>query len=194
MRRPFVVGIGGGTASGKTTLAWRVAERVGAALIAHDRYYHDAPEPHRVNFDHPEALDTTRLVADLDRLRAGEPIELPVYEFATHRRAARTDRLEPQPIVVVEGILVLADDRLRARFDLTAAVIAPADVRLIRRARRDVAERGRTVEGVFEQYLGQVRPMHEHWVEPWLGRADVLLDGTGDLEEQVERLVALLPR
>lgn len=192
--RPFVIGISGGTASGKTTLAGRFAERVGAALIAHDRYYHDAPDPHRVNFDHPDALDTTRLVADLDRLKAGEPVDLPFYDFATHRRSARTDRLEPRAVVVVEGILVLADDRLRARFDLTAAVVAPADLRLIRRARRDVVERGRTVDGVFQQYLAQVRPMHEHFVEPWLRRADVQLDGTGDLDAQVERLIALLPR
>lgn len=189
----FVVGIGGGSASGKTTLAHLVAARAGAALVAHDRYYYDAPDAARVNFDHPDALDTNRLVDHLDRLRAGEAVDLPVYDFATHRRVPRTDRVEPRGIVIVEGILVFADARLRRRFDLTASVIAPPDVRLIRRVRRDVAERGRTVESVFEQYLAQVRPMHERFVEPHLPTADVLLDGVGVLEEQAGRLLAKLP-
>lgn len=189
----FVVGIGGGTASGKTTLAALVAARVGAALIAHDRYYYDAPDAARVNFDHPDALETNLLVDHLDRLRAGHPVDLPVYDFATHRRVPRTDRVEPSGLVIVEGILVLGDARLRRRFDLTAAVIAPPDVRLMRRVRRDCAERGRTVESVFEQYMAQVRPMHERFVEPHLQDADVLLDGLGVIEEQAGRLLARLP-
>ncbi|MFZ5476100.1 MAG: uridine kinase [Myxococcota bacterium] len=188
----MIVGIGGGSASGKTTLARRLAQRLGAALLLHDRYYRDAPEPHRVNFDHPDALETERLVTDLDALRAGREVDLPVYDFATHRRAAWTDRLAPGPVIVVEGILVLADAELRQRFDVRAFVHAPADLRLARRIVRDTNERGRTVESVLAQYLDQVRPMHERWVEPSRAHAEIELDGAGDLDAELERLVTFL--
>jgi uridine kinase len=189
--RPFVVGIAGGTASGKTTLAERAAARVGAALVTHDRYYFDADAS--TNFDHPDSLDTAGLAAHLDALREGRPVDLPVYDFATHRRAPRTERLAPRPLVFVEGILVLSSADLRRRFDLTVFVYATADVRLIRRVRRDIAERGRDLESVLSQYLATVRPMHETYVEPSAAHAALVLDGEGPLDGEVERLLAALP-
>ena len=189
--RPFVVGIAGGTASGKTTLAERAAARVGAALVTHDRYYFDADAS--TNFDHPDSLDTAGLAAHLDALREGRPVDLPVYDFATHRRAPRTERLAPRPLVFVEGILVLSSAELRRRFDLTVFVYAAADVRLIRRVRRDIAERGRDLESVLSQYLATVRPMHETYVEPSAAHAALVLDGEGPLDGEVERLLAALP-
>ncbi|MES2638649.1 MAG: uridine kinase [Myxococcota bacterium] len=191
MGRPFVVGIAGGTASGKTTLAELVAARTGAALVTHDRYYHDADAS--TNFDHPESLDTARLVDDLDRLRAGAAVDLPTYDFPTHRRLATTDRLAPGALLVVEGILVLAEPALRARFDLCVFVHAAADVRLIRRVRRDILERGRSLESVLVQYLATVRPMHEAFVEPSAAHATLTLDGERDIEGEVARLLAALP-
>lgn len=192
--RPFIVGIAGGTASGKTTLATRLAVELGATLISHDRYYRDAPEPHRHNFDHPEALETELLVQHLDALHAGEAVDLPVYDFALHQRRSEVDRVDPQPFMIVEGILVLADARLCDRFDLRVYVQAPDDLRFIRRLERDVAERGRTVGSVIHQYLATVRPMHEAHVAPSLERAQVVLDGTSPVEGEVERLMAWLPR
>lgn len=190
--KPYVVGIAGGTASGKTTIAQRAAARIGATLLNHDRYYRDAPEPRRFNFDHPDALDTARLVADLDRLRTGAATEVPVYDFALHRRAPAPEALVPASVIVVEGILALADPELRARYDLAVWVEAPADVRLIRRVRRDMAERGRTLESVLDQYVGTVRPMHERHVEPTATYATLRLDGTSDTDTQVARLLAFL--
>ncbi len=189
--RPYVVGIAGGTASGKTTLAERAAQRTGAALVTHDRYYRDADA--HTNFDHPAALDTAALVADLDRLRAGEAVDLPRYDFATHRRVVTTDRLAPGPLIFVEGILVLSEPALRARFDLCVFVDAAADIRLIRRMRRDVAERGRTVDTVLAQYLETVRPMHEAYVAPSAAHAALTLNGEASIEAELERLLAALP-
>lgn len=182
----MIVGIAGGTASGKTTIARLAAERLGATLLAHDRYYLDAHA--HTNFDHPDALETARLVEDLDRLRAGLVAEVPVYAFATHTRAG-FEPIRPSPVVIVEGILALSDPDLRARFDLAVFVRCAADVRLIRRVRRDVAERGRTVESVFAQYLATVRPMHDRFVEPTAGFAQLVLDGEGEVEGEVGRLV-----
>ena len=186
--RPFVVGIAGGTASGKTTVARRVADRLGALLLTHDRYYRSADA--HTNFDHPNSLDTARMVADLDRLRAGTPASLPDYDFSTHLRRVEEDLVAPTPVIVVEGILVLSDPALRARFDLAAFVDAPADVRLLRRVQRDVAERGRTVESVFAQYLATVRPMHEAFVAPSVAHAHLVLDGTTEVEGLVEAVCA----
>lgn len=191
MTRPFVVGIAGGTASGKTTLAALAVARTGAALVTHDRYYRDADAS--TNFDHPDSLDTARLVEDLDRLRAGEPVDLPSYDFATHKRLPTTDRLVPGPLLVVEGILVLAEPALRARFDLCVFVDAAADVRLIRRVRRDILERGRDVESVLGQYLATVRPMHEAYVAPSAAHATLRLDGEQAIEGELTRLLAALP-
>lgn len=190
--KPYVIGIAGGTASGKTTLAQRVAERVGAAILPHDRYYHDAPDPRTHNFDHPDALETGLLVRHLDGLRAGEAVEVPVYDFTVHRRAARRETLRPRPILIVEGILLLTDEALRARIDLPVFVDAADDIRLIRRLRRDVAERGRTVESVLEQWMGTVRPMHLAFVAPSKEHAALVLDGEGPIDVEIEALVASL--
>lgn len=191
--RPFVIGIAGGTASGKSSVCRVAAERLGCPLLGHDRYYRDAPEPRRFNFDHPDALETDLMVRHLQQLRAGEPAELPVYQFGVHRRAAHTERVEPGPLILVEGILVLADPGLRGCFDLSVYVDCPDDIRLIRRLRRDIAERGRTMESVLDQYLATVRPMHERFVAPGRALAGLVLDGTAPVEESVARLIAAIP-
>lgn len=196
MNRTLVFGIAGGTASGKTTIATAFAAAVGAALIAHDRYYRTFPDPRGVNFDHPESLETDLLVRHLDEVRAGRPAPLPRYDFARHRREEVVDVLHPGPagVVVVEGILVLADAQLRERFDVTVFVDAPDDIRLLRRMLRDTHERGRTVENVASQYVSSVRPMHEEWVRPSRAHAQVTLDGVAPIDSQVDRLKRLLRR
>ena len=187
--RPFRVGIAGGTASGKTTLAARAAARLGATVLAHDRYYRDAPDPRHHDFDHPDALDTARLVDHLATLRSGSAIKAPIYDFKRHARAPEFERIEPTPIVVVEGILVLAEPALRLAFDYTVYVHADDDVRLERRLRRDTTERGRTWEDILRQWFHTVRPAHRRWVAPSRGLAHLVLDGEADPEEEVARLV-----
>jgi uridine kinase len=184
-----VLGIAGGTASGKTTVAREVARALGALLVTHDRYYRSGDAS--TNYDHPDSLDTGRLVEDLDALRAGRGVVLPRYDFARHAREEEGDAVTPTGWIVVEGILVLSDARLRARFDRSVFVDAPADVRLLRRVRRDALERGRTSEDVFRQYLATVRPMHEAFVVPGMAHADVIIDGMAAVEESVARVVAL---
>lgn len=195
---PFVIGIGGGTASGKTTVAAALAERLGdqCRLLIHDRYYHSLPEdllatPILHNFDHPDALDTARLIRDLDQLRAGIPTSLPVYEFHRHSRAAHEEMCEPRPILVVEGILVLDDPQLRRRFDHAVFVDTPDDLRLMRRIRRDLAKRGRTVHDVLDQYERTVRPMHEAYVVPSRAFADQVLNGTRPVEGLVDAILSV---
>jgi uridine kinase len=187
-----IIGIAGGSASGKTTLARALAETVGAALVAHDRYYHSASAA--TNFDHPEALDTARLIEDLRALRQGRAVRLPIYDFSRHARADEEhwELVEPCRTVVVEGILVLAVDALREHLDATVFVEAPDDLRLLRRVRRDLSERGRTAEQVFDQYLATVRPMHERFVVPSRQHAHHVVDGTAPLHETVPRLISLL--
>lgn len=191
---PFVFGIAGGTASGKTTVALELAERTGALLISHDRYYRDLVDASAANFDHPDALDTALLVRHLEELRAGRTVALPTYDYATHRRATVVDEVHPRSVIVVEGILVLADPGLRGCFDLRVYVDAPDDVRLARRLRRDVRERGRSVEGVLDQYLATVRPMHLAHVEPSRVHADLVLDGTHPSTVLADHLAASVAR
>jgi uridine kinase len=187
-----IIGIAGGSASGKTTLARALADSAGAVLVAHDRYYYSASAA--TNFDHPESLDTDKLIQDLRTLRQGQPVRLPVYDFSQHARLPEEhwELVEPCRTVVVEGILVLAVESLRANFDTTVFVEAPDDLRLLRRVRRDLSERGRTAEQVFEQYLATVRPMHERFVVPSRQHAQHLVDGTAPLHETVPRLLSLL--
>jgi len=187
--------IAGGTASGKTTAALIAARRLPEALlIHHDRYYRDIPHPRGFNFDHPDALDTDGLVADLERLKAGQPVDLPVYDFSRHARAAHTERVAPCPLVMVEGILTLAHPGLAAMADLRVYVHTPDDIRLARRLRRDILERGRTVESVLDQYLQTVRPMHLAWVAPCEAGADLVLDGTAPPELVGEALAEAITR
>ena len=196
MNGTLVLGIAGGTASGKTTIATAFADAVGAALIAHDRYYRTFPDPRGVNFDHPDSLETDLLVRHLDEVRAGRPAPLPRYDVARPRREEPGDLRNPGPAggVVGEGSRVLADAQLRERFDVTVFVDAPDDIRLLRRMLRDTHERGRTVENVASQYVSSVRPMHEEWVRPSRAHAQITLDGVAPIDSQVDRLKRLLRR
>jgi uridine kinase len=197
---PFVLGVAGGTSSGKTTVCRRLAEELGAAClhITHDAYYRSLPahlraNPVGYNFDHPDALDTERLIADLDRLRAGQATPLPEYNMAHHHRMVDGPPVAPRPVLLVEGILVLASDALARRFDLSVFVDAPADIRLMRRVRRDVAERGRQPLDVLEQYERTVRPMHEEFVQPSAARASLTLSGTAPVASLVRALLDRIP-
>jgi uridine kinase len=183
----MIIGISGGTGSGKTTVANRILEAVSASevvFIQQDSYYRnlkDLPLDFRqvANFDHPDALDNDLLVQHIRKLKAGEPIELPIYDFKAQTRLSETRRVESQPIVIVEGILIFADPRLLEQMDIKVFVDTPDDIRFIRRLRRDIAERGRTVDSVIEQYLVNVRPMHMQFVEPSKRYADVIIPEGG---------------
>src|SRR5258705_3972574 len=183
----MIIGICGGTGSGKTTVANRILESVSACevvFIQQDSYYRnlkDLPLDYRnvANFDHPEDLDNDLVVNHVRRLRAGEAIELPLYDFKPHSSLNDTRAVEPKPIVIVEGILIFADPRLLEQMDIKVFVDTPDDIRFIRRLRRDLAERGRTVESVIEQYLATVRPMHMQFVEPSKRCADVIIPEGG---------------
>jgi uridine kinase len=192
-----IIGIAGGTASGKTTVARGLVEALGdsASLVLHDRYYRSPPDDvdrATWNYDHPDSLETDLLVAHLTQLRQGRTIAMPRYDFRRHARADGVDEVPARPIVIVEGVLVLAEAALRACFDRTAFVHAPADLRLIRRMRRDVAERGRTPFDVLDQYLATVRPMHQRYVEASRVHAELVLDGTRPVSQLVEQALALL--
>ncbi len=183
----FVIGIAGGSGSGKTTLARLIMERIGPehiAFLPHDAYYRDfshlPPEERaRVNYDHPDALETELLIQHIQALKAGRAIERPIYDYTTHSRKKETIRVEPRPIILVEGILVLVEPKLRALFDLKLYVDTDPDIRFIRRLTRDTRERGRTVEMVIEQYLNTVRPMHLEFVEPSKRYADLIIPEGG---------------
>lgn len=187
-RSTLTVGIAGGTGSGKTTFAraLRAALPPGSvALIDHDAYYRDlshlSPEERAaVNFDDPASLESELLAAHLDALADGKAIEKPVYDFARHVRCEETETVPAAPVIVVEGILVLASPELRSRFDLRLFVDAPTDVRLLRRIRRDIVERGRTIDGIAQQYIGSVRSMHDAFVAPSRAFADLVVPGDGD--------------
>jgi uridine kinase len=182
-----VVGVAGGTGSGKTTVAEAIVARIGAARIAylqHDRYYRDlgVADPAELlhhNFDHPNALESELLVAHLEQLKAGRAIEVPIYDFTRHRRTSRTEHIGPSRVVLVEGILIFVEAPLRRLFDIKIFVDTDADLRFIRRLRRDITERGRTVESVVGQYLETVRPMHLEFVEPSKRWADLIIPEGG---------------
>ena len=191
--RPVIIGIAGGTGSGKTTIAHSIFDRVGRERIewvSHDSYYRDfahlsADEKRHINFDHPDSLQTDLMVQHVDSLCQGRPVDVPCYDFATHSRLPETIRVEPKRVILVEGILVLAERALRDRIDIKLFVDTPPDIRFVRRLLRDVKSRGRTVESVVEQYLTTVRPMHEEFVEPSKRFADLIIPEGG------ENLVAL---
>jgi len=183
----MIIGISGGTGSGKTTVANRILESVRASevvFIQQDSYYRnieDLPLDIRevANFDHPDALDNDLLIRHVRKLKSGEPIDLPIYDFKTNTRLSETRPLAPKPIVIVEGILIFVEPRLRELMDIKVFVDTPDDIRFIRRLRRDIAERGRTVDSVIEQYTGTVRPMHMQFVEPSKRYADVIIPEGG---------------
>jgi uridine kinase len=195
---PLVLGVAGGTGSGKTTVANVILKRVGAqhiAYVPHDAYYRnfsDLPKSQRdlINWDHPDSLETDLMIEHVRQLRAGQSVELPVYDFTMHARSSRTVRVEPQPIILVEGILIFAEPRLRELFDVKIFVDTDADIRFIRRLQRDIAERGRTVASVIQQYLTTVRPMHLEFVEPSKRYADVIIPEGGLNEVAMDMVVA----
>src|SRR5690606_34530984 len=195
---PVVIGIAGGSGSGKTTVQRRIIETFGPdriALLDHDSYYldlaHLPPEERaRFNFDHPDALETSLMVAHLDRLLAGEPVEKPTYDFTTHSRRVETLTVRPHPVVIVEGILVLAEPALVELMDVKIYVDTPDDVRLIRRIERDLHERGRDIESVLQQYQRTVRPMHLEFVEPSKRVADVIIPRGGHNRVALDMVMA----
>ncbi len=184
---PLVIGIAGGSGSGKTTVANVILEKVGRDRIAylpHDAYYRDlAHLPHnqrtQVNFDHPDSLENDLLVQHILQLKRWEGIDLPVYDFTSHTRTTRSQRVEAQRVILVEGILIFGERQLRELFDVKIFVDTDADIRFIRRLQRDIAERGRTTEMVVRQYLTTVRPMHLEFVEPSKRYADVIIPEGG---------------
>jgi uridine kinase len=182
-RRPLVIGIAGGSGSGKTTIATALTEEIGAdncAHLLHDAYYRDLshlPLEDRaaVNYDHPDSLETELLVAHLTQLIGGRPVDVPRYDFAIHNRLDETVRVEPRPVILVEGVLALAEASLRELFSLKIFVDTDPDLRFMRRLERDLEDRGRSVKSVFEQYLTTVRPMHIEHVEPSKAYADLVI-------------------
>jgi uridine kinase len=197
---PFVIGIAGGTGSGKTTVARAIVNRVGEeriAFLSHDAYYRDFVDlPKDIldgkNFDHPDSLETELLVRHLKALKQGMVVETPVYDFRVHRRAAETRRVEPRKVILVDGILIYVEPELRKLFDVKIFVDTDADIRLIRRIKRDIAERGRTLESVVAQYEGTVRPMHLEFVEPAKRYADLIIPEGGENAVALEFLFARL--
>lgn len=200
--KPIIIGVAGGTASGKSTVAEAILQRVGRehiAYIQHDSYYRDLShlpleERARMNFDHPDALETELLVEHLRQLQAGQPIEVPIYDFATYTRTERTRRIEPRRVVLVEGILIFVDKQLRDMMDIKLYVDTDADMRFIRRLQRDIRERGRTLESVIQQYLETVRPMHLEFVEPSKRYADIIIPSGGFNETAIEMIVARIQK
>jgi uridine kinase len=197
---PFLLGVAGGSGSGKTTVAEHLANVLGGpdvALVRMDAYYRDRPDlsaaqRRAIDYDHPDAFDWPLLVEHVQALRAGSAVDVPIYDFAHDRRRTETMRVEPGRIVVVEGILVLYDPDLRAAFDLRVFVDTDADVRFIRRLQRDVADRGRSVDSVIDQYLATVRPGHLQFVEPTKRYADVIVPHGGMNTAALDLLLARL--
>jgi len=201
---PLVIGIAGGSGSGKTTVAQEILQRVGPSRIAflqHDSYYKDLsglPPTQRaeVNFDHPESLETGLLAKHIASLLDNQSVEVPVYDFSTHSRTDQTFNVQPRPVILVEGILLFVEPTLREMFDVKIFVDTDADIRFIRRLERDITERGRTTQSVIKQYLTTVRPMHLEFVEPSKRYADVIIPEGGfnvaALDMVVARIQALL--
>jgi len=187
MQKLIVVGIAGGTGSGKTTIADQIYSTVGKdkiVLLHHDSYYKDQsdkPFSERVktNYDHPDSLETDLLIKHLKLLLAGQKIQVPVYDFSQHNRTQKTIEVAPKPVILVDGILIFGDKQLREMFDIKIFVDTDPDIRFIRRLKRDIAERGRTVESVVDQYTSTVRPMHLEFVEPSKRYADIIIPEGG---------------
>ena len=193
----MIIGICGGTGSGKTTIARAIVDAVGAeqvVLVEQDSYYRnlaDMPldERHQANFDHPDSLDSDMLVNHILRLKQGLAVEMPLYEIATHTRSDRIEVIEPKPVVIVEGILIFAEPRVLDLLDVRIYVDTPDDIRLMRRLRRDSAERGRTFERTLDQYERTIRPMHFEFVEPSKRHADVIIPEGGQNTVALEMLI-----
>ena len=199
-KTPFVIGIGGGTGSGKTMIAEALINAMGnrgVAYVQQDSYYKDRsnipPEERRtINYDHPDALDSELLIHHLQELRNGHPIDKPVYDFRTHTRRPEIETVYPRDVIIIEGILVLADKRLRDLMDTKVFVDTDADVRFIRRLQRDLTERGRTVESIIDQYLNAVRPMHLKFVEPGRKYTDLVIPGRGYSRIAIDKIISMI--
>ena len=197
MPAPLLLGVAGGTASGKTLVARSVVESLGSrevVIVDQDAYYRDnshlsLEDRARVNYDHPEAFDRDLLLEHMETLLRGQPIEKPTYDYTNHARLPDTVRVEGQRIIVLEGILILEDPALRKMMDIKVFIDTDADVRLARRIRRDVAKRGRSLESVLDQYESQVRPMHEQFVEPSKRYADIIIPEGGKNRVAIDLLV-----
>lgn len=197
-----MIGIAGGTGSGKTTVARKVAEALSESSVAFldmDGYYRNfahlsMEERRKINWDHPDALDLDLFASHLEQLRRGETIEKPGYDFAMHLRSKRTEILSAADVVVVDGILLFAEERIRALFDVKVFVDADADIRLIRRIQRDMSERDRPLEEILEQYLTTVRPMHQQFVEPGKRYADIIIPRGGQNSVAIEMIVTTILR
>lgn len=201
---PLVIGIAGGTGSGKTTVANSILQRVGAgrlSFLPHDAYYRDRKslslaERAGINYDHPDSLETDLLVRHINDLKQGRAVEMPIYDFTTHSRTDHTIHVEPRQVILVEGILIFYEAALRELFDVKIFVDTDADIRFIRRLQRDIIERGRTTESVIQQYLNTVRPMHMEFVEPSKRYADVIIPEGGlntvALDMVIARIESLL--
>lgn len=198
MKTPVIIGIAGGTGSGKTTVARAIYDRVGRdriEWISHDSYYRNfdglSPEERtKINFDHPDSLETELLTRHLDVLSKGSSVEVPVYDFATHSRKTDTQKVEPRKVVIVEGILVLAEAELRKRIDIKLFVDTPADIRFVRRLVRDIESRGRSLTSVVDQYMTTVRPMHEEFVEPSKRYADLIIPEGGENQVALDAIIS----
>lgn len=197
---PYFIGVAGGTGSGKTTVSHRIREMVGdehIAYIQHDSYYYDRPDlsPEdraAINYDHPDSLQTPLLVAHLRMLAAGQAIDMPLYDFSTYSRRAETLHVEPTRIILVEGILIFVERDLRDLFDMRIYVDADADIRFIRRLRRDMIERGRSLDSIVKQYMATVRPMHLEFVEPSKRYAHVIVPEGGRNRVAMEMIASRL--
>jgi uridine kinase len=197
---PLVIGVAGGSGSGKTTVVRRIVESIGdgqVTVLEHDRYYRDRndlrlEERAALNYDHPDSLETDLLVRHLHELRAGRPVDVPVYDFARHARQSITLPAFPRRSIIVEGILIFSDASLRALMDVKVFVDADDDTRFIRRLQRDIADRGRTVASVIDQYLGIVKPMHLEFVEPSKRYADIIIPLGGHNAVAIDMLLTLI--
>jgi uridine kinase len=198
--RPLVIGIAGGTGSGKSTIAANIAAALPASAVAtidHDAYYRDRSdlsfeERTALNFDHPDSLETELLVGHLRALRAGRGVEVPIYDFKTHARRAETRHVDPTPVLMVEGILVFVEPALRAELDIKIFVDTDADIRVFRRIRRDIEQRGRTFQAVRDQYYKTVRPMHLQFVEPSKRWADLIIPEGGENRVALDLIIGRL--
>jgi uridine kinase len=198
--KPIVIGVAGGSGSGKTTVVRRIIDSIGldqVALLDHDRYYRDRndlrlEERAALNYDHPDALETDLMVGHVHELKAGRAVQVPSYDFTRHARLATWDVIPPRRAIIVEGILIFSDAPLRALMDIKVFVDTDADTRFIRRLRRDVAERGRTMDSVIDQYQATVKPMHLEFVEPSKRYADLILPQGGHNAVAVDLLLRLI--
>ncbi len=193
----LIIGIAGGTGSGKTTVTEKVVERLDSSdvvVIAHDSYYYDlshypGKSSAEINYDHPDALETSLVIRHLKNLREGRSIEQPLYDFSTHRRRSETRTIDPKRIIIVEGILIFIEQELRDLMDVKIFVDTDADERLLRRMKRDLTERGRSIDSIIHQYVSTVKPMHCEFVEPSKRWADIIVPRGGENEVAIDMII-----